>query len=70
MTKEFCDNCGSQIFGSGTNRPETMNVKVGSIDDPSFVKPDVNLYTAHALSCTHINDELDNFQGMPPSTLD
>ena len=68
MTKEFCGNCGSQIFGSGTNRPGTKNVKVGSIDDASFVTPDVNLYTAHALSCSHIDNEVDNFQGMPPST--
>ena len=68
MTKEFCGNCGSQIFGSGTNRPGTKNIKVGSIDDASFVTPDVNLYTAHALSCSHIDNGVDNFQGMPPST--
>jgi hypothetical protein len=68
MTKEFCDNCGSQIFGSGSNRPGARNIKVGSIDDASFVKPDVNLYTAHALNYSHINDEIDNFQSMPPAT--
>jgi hypothetical protein len=68
MTKEFCGNCGSQIFGSGTNRPGTKNVKVGSVDDASFVTPDVNLYTSHALSCSHIDSGIDNFQGMPPST--
>jgi hypothetical protein len=68
MIKEFCSDCGSQVFGSGAMRPGVKNVKVGSIDDASFVKPEVNLYTAHALSCSYIDDEIDNFQGMPPST--
>jgi hypothetical protein len=64
MTKEFCDNCGSQVFGSGTNRPGIINVKVGSINDAHFVKPDVNLYTSHALNCTHIDDDVDNYEEM------
>ena len=68
MIKEFCSDCGSQVFGSGANRPGVKNIKVGSIDDARFVKPQVNLYTAHALSCSYIDDEIDNFQGMPPST--
>ena len=67
MTKEFCENCGSQVFGSGSLRPGIKNVKVGSIDDASFVKPSVNLYTAHALNCTHLDKNIDNFEGMPPS---
>ena len=68
MIKEFCSDCGSQVFGSGAIRPGVKNIKVGSIDDARFVKPQVNLYTAHALSCSYIDDEIDNFQGMPPST--
>ena len=68
MIKEFCSDCGSQVFGSGAIRPGVKNIKVGSIDDARFVKPQVNLYTAHALSCSYIDDKIDNFQGMPPST--
>jgi hypothetical protein len=68
MTKEFCDNCGSQIFGSGAFRPGVVNIKVGSIDDANFVSPEVNLYTSHALSCTHIDGDVDNFEKMPLPT--
>ena len=68
MIKEFCGNCGSQIFGSGSNRLEAKYIKVGSIDDASFVKPDVNLYTAHALNYSHIDDKIDSFRSMPPAT--
>jgi hypothetical protein len=41
-------------------------VKVGTIDNADFVKPEVNLFITHALDCTHIDDELANFDGMPP----
>ena len=39
MIKEFCSNCGSQVFGSGAMFPGVKDVTVGSIDDASFVKP-------------------------------
>ncbi len=67
MTKEFCNDCGSQIFGSGTKRPGAKYVTVGSIDDPSFVRPHVNLYTASALECSYIDHTIDSFEEMPPS---
>ena len=63
--------CGAiryEIDGTGSNRPGAKNIKVGSIDDASFVKPNVNLYTAHALNYSHIDDKIDNFQSMPPAT--
>jgi hypothetical protein len=66
MFKEFCDNCGSQVLGGGSMRPGVKSVKVGSIDDASFVKPDVNLYTSHKLGCTLIDENIDTFETMPP----
>jgi hypothetical protein len=66
MFKEFCDTCGSQVLAGGSMRPGVKTVKVGSIDDASFVIPDVNLYTSHALSCTHIDENIENFEAMPP----
>ncbi|MBF0290022.1 MAG: GFA family protein [SAR324 cluster bacterium] len=65
MIKEFCDNCGSQVFGSSAGRPGIKNVKVGSIDDAAFVKPEVNVYVSRALSYSHIDKNLNNFDKMP-----
>ena len=63
--KEFCANCGSQLFGHGTGRPGGKNIKVGSIDDASFVRPQVNLFLKRALPFTQIDPSLDGFDGMP-----
>lgn len=63
--KEFCGNCGSQLFGYGPSRPGMKSVKVGSIDDASFVNPTGNLYVSKALPFSHISDELENSDEMP-----
>ena len=66
MFKEFCDTCGSQVLGGGSQRPGVKSVKVGSIDDASFVKPEANIFTSHALSCTVMDENVDRFETMPP----
>ena len=65
LVKEFCGNCGSQLFGYGTGRPGVKNIKVGSIDDARFVQPIANLYMKSALPFTHIDRGLDCFDRMP-----
>ena len=64
--KEFCPRCGSQLFSYSVGRDLT-SVKVGTIDDAGFVKPQINLYCARALDYTRsqITDETKNFDGMP-----
>ncbi len=65
VTKEFCANCGSQLFGHGTRRPGSKNIKVGSIDDASFVQPMADLYLSRALPFIQIDHNLDGFDEMP-----
>ena len=65
LVKEFCANCGSQLFGHGAGRPGVKNIKVGSIDDASFVQPIANLYVKRALPFTLIDSSLEGFDEMP-----
>lgn len=65
LVKEFCANCGSQLFGHGTGRPGVKNIKVGSIDDARFVQPIANLYVKKALPYSYIDRSIDCFDGMP-----
>ena len=55
--KEFCPNCGSQLFGATRGR-DTITVKAGSIDDADFVQPEANVFTSKALSFIHLSDDL------------
>ena len=65
VVKEFCSNCGSPLFGYGTGRPGVKNIKVGSIDNASFVQPIANLYVKRALPFSKIDPSLDGFDEMP-----
>ena len=62
MTKEFCENCGSQLFGQGSRGAGVKSVKVGSIDDASFVEPQVEVFVSKALPCTHHLDSTEKFE--------
>ena len=65
MTKQFCDNCGSQLFGFSSGGSGLKSVKGGSIDDDSFVQPGLNLFLKHAAPFTQIDRSITCFDGMP-----
>ena len=60
MTKEFCGDCGTQLFGSGSRSPGTKNIKVGSIDDASFVRPTIDVFVSKALPFTRLSDDTEH----------
>ena len=51
MRREFCSNCGSPLFTRYVRpaiAPELVGLWAGSLDDPSWYKPTVDLWTASA----------------------
>ncbi|MEM1288327.1 MAG: GFA family protein [Pseudomonadota bacterium] len=66
MTKEYCPECGSQLFNSSSGRAALKVVRAGSIDDPSFVKPRANIFAANALPGAAGGDGIPTFDRMPP----
>lgn len=61
MTKEFCADCGSQLFGFSSGATGMKSVKVGSIDDAAFVKPEIEVYVSKALPFTHLSEATEHF---------
>ena len=61
MTKEFCPDCGSQVLGAGSGSPGIRSVRVGSLDDASFVKPQMDLYTGKALPFSRLSEDTEHF---------
>lgn len=62
MTKEFCCDCGSQLFGYGSGSPGVKHVKVGTIDDASGIRPEINVFTSRKLPFTVLSDDTENFE--------
>jgi hypothetical protein len=61
IKRVFCPNCGSSLFSEVAARPDSLALKAGTIDDPSWFKPRVNLWTDSALPWVPIDPECKNF---------
>ncbi|BCL37419.1 GFA family protein [Nostoc sp. MS1] len=61
----FCPNCGSRLF-SKPPIPELMGIMAGSLDDPSWFSPTMDIYTASSQPWDYMNPNLSKFTKMPP----
>ncbi len=44
----FCGDCGTRLFHERTYNPNTINVKAGTLDDTSWLRPVGNIWTRSA----------------------
>lgn len=59
----FCPNCGSRLFSKPPN-PELMGIMAGSLDDPSYFQPTMDIYTDSAQPWDYMNPDLPKFGKM------
>jgi len=62
----FCSICGAPVVGKSSGMPDLMMLRAGSLDDPSWYRPGMDLYTASAQPWDHMNPDLPKFLKMPP----
>lgn len=65
MEKLFCPDCGSQMFGRNSRRPNTITIRAGVLDQKELVKPGVNVYLDSKIPSTPVDPELKGFPKMP-----
>ena len=68
VRRGFCSECGSPLFAGNSVHPEMLAIKVGSVDDPSWCAPMVDIWTASAQPCDCMNPELPKFPQQPPGS--
>ncbi len=44
----FCSHCGSQLFTTSSTRPDLIGIRAGSLDDPSWFHPTIDIWTENA----------------------
>jgi hypothetical protein len=69
IARQFCPTCGSHLFAKTDARPQFRVVRVGNLDDPSSIKPDMNIWASSAPSwaCLDLALERVEHQPMPPT---
>ena len=65
VTRWFCGSCGSGIYLDCDADPDYLFVKVGSLDDASWVTPEMHLYTGAKQPWFHIADGLPQHETVP-----
>jgi hypothetical protein len=66
VTRAFCTNCGSPIYGSSSGYPDMVTVRAGSLDDPGLFKPQMVVYAVRGRAWDGIDSALPRFERMPP----
>jgi hypothetical protein len=47
-SRAFCGRCGSPLFASSSARADFVGIRAGSLDDASWFRPTVDVWTASA----------------------
>lgn len=48
VTRKFCPQCGAQLFSESSGRPGMAVVRIGTLDDPSSIRPTTNIWAGSA----------------------
>ena len=61
LTRHFCAECCSPIFGSSSRQPDVVSVTAGSFDDPESIVPGHQGWLASRVSWSEIPPDLPGF---------
>ena len=66
ITRRFCPTCGSHLFADSSGRPGLTVVRLGTLDDPSSVRPVANIWAASAPAWACLDPTLARIEHQPP----
>ena len=64
LTKFFCPTCGSTLFTRADGLPGLAVIRAGTLDDPTVVAPQMNMYVASAPAWDKPDPAIHGFAGM------
>ena len=63
----FCENCGTRLFHQPARNPNITNIKPGTLDDTSELKPVGNIWTRSAQKWVVLSETMLNYEAQPDS---
>ena len=48
ISRYFCPTCGCHLFASSSASPQFRVVRLGTLDDPNAIKPQINIWASSA----------------------
>ena len=65
VTRIFCKNCGSPIFGKNTGMPGFITITLGTLDDSSDFTPEVVIFSRNRKKWDAMSESLVSYQTQP-----
>jgi hypothetical protein len=65
IERRFCPECGSSLLDEAVALPGMVMITVGTLDDPSWVKPAMQIYCDSAQPWVQLGGGLHSFPKMP-----
>lgn len=68
VTRYFCPSCGTHLFAKSSGRPQFRVLRVGNLDEPSSIRPSVNIWSSSAPNWACLDPALErvDHQPLPP----
>ena len=66
VRRRFCSRCGCHLFAESPGYPGFVVVRVGTLDDPSSVRPVANIWASSAPPWACMDGGLQRFEQQPP----
>ncbi|MDO5604813.1 MAG: GFA family protein [Paracoccus sp. (in: a-proteobacteria)] len=66
LRRHFCATCGSPVFSDADAMPGVALIKAGTLDDPSWAQPQMNIWCGSALPWVQMGAEAACFDANLP----
>ena len=67
LTFHFCAQCGTQVYGQSSARMHLQTMRLGVIDQPHDLAPQMAIWTSDAPKWAVIDPALEQFAEQPPA---
>lgn len=67
LTQYFCPSCGTPVYAQSSARLHLKTIRLGVIDLPHDLRPQMAIWTAEAPAWATIDPALERFSGQPPA---
>jgi hypothetical protein len=65
IERRFCPECGSSVADAAAAMPGIVMISSGTLDDPSWLKPAMQIYCDSAQPWVQLGGEMQRFPKMP-----
>src|SRR3984957_4413715 len=65
ISRVFCGDCGTPLYVQVSTRPDLVGLRVTTFDDPSWFRPEANIFTKSAQPWDHLDPGIPKFPAYP-----